>query len=152
MSDWIALGSLVVAIAAWWRSGRAHALALRTGVFKDATDLRLALDDLSRKIPSGLQSRERVSAALGRGGALEQFRAEAHADAAEVGQLLARLAGIPAISTLATYGKVEEVALELRAIAGRVQQLAAKYAAAWDEDEASRQHIRDAMIARIAPR
>jgi hypothetical protein len=90
---WIAVGSLLVSIAALWRAGRVRVLDLRTSLRKDAVELRLALDDLATTIPASVQSRMRVSAAAsGMGGAMDQFRAEAEADGAAIAALRARLA------------------------------------------------------------
>jgi hypothetical protein len=138
MSDWIALSSLGVAIAAFWRSGRARVLDLRTTVLRDSADTRLALDQLAEKIPRCLQSRQAVCSMGGQSGALAQFQEGVARDTEELGRLRNRLAGIPWISTLDRYGAAEDAAVAVQEIRTRVQQLSDKYAAAWAEDEAAR--------------
>jgi len=61
----IPAGSLVVGVLALWRSGRRRVLDLRTGVRKDAAELRLSLELLSKAIPAAVHSRLCVSAATG---------------------------------------------------------------------------------------
>lgn len=142
-------GSFLVSVLAWWRSDRVRILDIRTSVRKDVTELRLELDALSSRIPAALQSRERASAATGRGGALDAFRTEAGIDSAAIEPLRAHLNQIERIRPLASYGEVEAKALTAHEIRTRVRQLAEKYDSAAREDERTREYLRNAMIARV---
>jgi hypothetical protein len=141
-------GSLLVSVLAWWRSGRARVLEIRTSVRKDVTELRLELDALSTQIAAALQSRERASAATGRGGALEVFRKNAEIDRAAIEPMRTQLNEIERIRPLALYDEVEAKALTAQAVRTRVRQLVGKYDSAAREDERTREYLRNAMTAR----
>lgn len=94
------------------------------------------------KIPTALQSRRNVSSALGNTGATAAFRVAAAADADEIQGLLTRLNDAAQTSVHAFYSEVEQMALTTREVRTRAQQLSEKYAAAWAQDEASREYLR----------
>jgi hypothetical protein len=147
---WISGGSLLLSAVALWRSGRVPVLDIRTSVRTDIAELRLRLDALSQTIPAAVQSRVRVAAATGSGGATELFRQGAEADTATVRGLYEQLDRIARIPLLASYGQIEANSVAAREVRTRVEQLSAKYAAAAHEDAAAREHIREHMTAVVA--
>src|SRR5580704_5565850 len=95
-SDWTALGSLVIAGVALWRSLVAPIRSLQTSIFREAAEVRIEINSLEPKITLGVQSRQRVLAATGGGlgGNYQIFKNEADADSTEVTTLKGRLAEI----------------------------------------------------------
>ena len=150
----IAGGSLLVSVAALWRSGRVRVLDRRTEVRRDLADLRPRLDGLERSIPDAVQSRVRVNSAIGLGGsgAEEVFKKGADADLAAVREFRGQLDDIGRLRWLAGYGSVEEKLVAARTVRTRFEQLADKYAAAGRQDEATRKHIREHMTSTVAAR
>ena len=149
LAVWISGSSLLVSILALWRVGRGRALDLRTSALKDVAELRSTLGDLLEKIPPAVQSRRNVAAALGNTGATERFRGEADADSNEIQGLLTRLNDAAQTSAHAPYSDIEQMALTAREVRTRAQQLSEKYAAAWAQDEASREYLRRAAADRV---
>jgi hypothetical protein len=145
-SDWIATIALVVAIATWLQTRSARVSDQRVSILKDQTALRMALDELARKIDLGALSRSRVAGMTGQRVAAEAFQAEAAADAGELRRLRARLASIPWISTARA---AEDASVAVQEVRTRVEQLREKYAAAWADDEIQRQRRYDEMMARV---
>lgn len=141
-SNWIALGALVISAVALWRTEWGRASDRRTSVRKEEAALRLALDELLKKIRLGLQSRQRITAMTGQAGNLATFTGEVAADTQELERLRARLA-------LATSSAAQDAAVTIHEVRARAEQLGAKYAAAWAEDEVQRQRRYDEMIARV---
>jgi hypothetical protein len=149
LSDWIAGGSLVVSLFALWRTVVAPTQALRTSVLRDAAELRVDLDALAKQIPFCVQSRDRVSSAIGRGGALDIFKAEAAADLAETGALELRIGEIEGITSwTSSYADMEDKAKAMTSVRARAKQLADKYAAGFAQDESTRAHLRDSATQR----
>jgi hypothetical protein len=141
-SDLIAAGALLVSIAALWRTEWSRASDLRTSVLRDQAAVRMALDVLAEKIPLGLQSRRRVAAMTGQAGNLMRFEGEATADIAELERLRTRLA-------LTMSSRIRDAAIAVHELETRVEQLRAKYAAAWAEDDVQRQRRYEEMVARV---
>jgi hypothetical protein len=147
-SDWTALGSLLIAAIALWRTFVTPVRTLRTSVLREIAEVRLELTALAEKIPFGVQSRERVSAAVGRGGNVEIFKREATSDADEVEGLIARLPELENLSRFQNYGDMEAKAQGVAGVRARARQLAEKYASAIAADDATRAYLRDAASAR----
>src|SRR5262245_26231991 len=101
----------VLSIIAIWRTGRVRVLDLRTKLRKDAAELRVTLEGLAARIPVAVNSRANVTSVTQQTGALEGFRQEAEADAAEVKALQAKVQGIEPIPLLAGYGAIERRAV-----------------------------------------
>ena len=141
-SDWIAMGALGVSAAALWRTEWLHVSDRRMSARKEEAALRLALDELFKKIRLGLQSRQRIAAMNGQAGNLANFTEEVAADTQELERLQTRLA-------LATSSAAQDAAVIMHEVRARAEQLLAKYAAAWAEDEVQRQRRYDEMIARV---
>jgi len=146
---WLSGSSLLVSILALWRAGRGRALDLRTSALKDVAELRSTLGDLLEKIPTAVQSRRNASTALGNTGATERFCRSADEDTGEIQGLVTRLNDAAQTSVHAPYAEVEQVALIAREVRTRAQQLVDKYAAAWAQDEASREYLRRAAADRV---
>jgi len=147
-SDWTALGSLLIAAIALWRTFVTPVRTLRTSVLREIAEVRLELTALAEKIPFGVQSRERVSAAVGRGGNVEIFKREATSDADEVKGLIARLPELENLSRFQSYADMEAKAQAVAGVRTRARQLAEKYASAIAADDATRAYLRDAASAR----
>jgi hypothetical protein len=148
-SDLTALASLVIAAVALWRSLVAPARALRTSVLRDVTELRVEIEALEKKIPLGVQSRQRVlNAAGGLGGNFEIFKNEATADSAEVETLKGQLVEIETVRRSSKYDQIEEKATVATAVRTRVRQLTEKYSAAMAADDALREFLRNAVTQR----
>jgi hypothetical protein len=145
---WVSVASFAMAGLALWRSGRIRVLDRRTELVRDVADLRLRFEEIERAIPFAVESRERVSAAIGRGGALDIFHKEAGADAAAVGKLQDQLNAIGRARPLVRYRTVETKLIAAREVRTRLELLSEKYARAAQQDEAMRQHLRDAAAAR----
>jgi hypothetical protein len=148
----MSLGSLTVAVAAFWRAGRVRVLDLRTTARKEVAELRVILDELFRQVPFRIQSRERAWSAIGMAlsGAMQEFRTTAESPITEIRQLQAQLGELEAVPALATYNAVEAKVVALRAVHARIQQLSDKYAVAAREDDATREHVRKAALDRAS--
>jgi hypothetical protein len=148
----ISVGSLLMAAAAFWRTGRVRTVDLRTKVRKDVAELRITLDDLSSKIPYRIQSRERAWSSMGlsNSGAMQEFRESANRHIDEVRGLLSRLDEIQKMPLLTTYRNAEDKSVDVEGIRTCTKQLLDKFAAAAKEDEAIREHNRKAMLERAA--
>jgi hypothetical protein len=152
MSEWISGGSLLIALFALWRTFAAPTIALRTTLVRELAQLRVELAALSTQIPFGLQSRQRVSSALGTGGGnLEIFKRETEADLAEVRTIEGRVGDMEGVVRwITSYADMEEKAKEVTSARTRAKQLADKYAAAFAKDEADRAFIRESVTQRAA--
>jgi hypothetical protein len=95
-----------------------------------------------------MQSRERVSAAVGGGGNVEIFKREATSDTDEVKSLIARLPELENLSRFQSYADMEAKAQAVAGVSTRARQLAEKYASAMAADDATRAYLRDAASAR----
>ena len=111
-SNWIALGALVISAVALWRTEWGRASDRRTSVRKEEAALRLALDELLKKIRLGLQSRQRITAMTGQAGNLATFTGEVAADTQELERLRARLA-------LATSSAAQDAAVTIHEVRAR---------------------------------
>jgi len=151
-SDLIALFSLAVALFALWGTEVSRVLDARTALQKGQDTLRLALDQLAQKIPQCLRSRQHVAAANGQRASAQALQAEVETDLPELQRLRARVGGIPWIPMFRGPAIAADAAVTLHEIEGRVNQLTAKYDAAWAEDEAARERIWAGVLARIPPR
>src|ERR1700734_2318200 len=114
-SDWTALSSLFVAAIALWRTFVAPVRTLRTSVLREIAKVRVELTTLAEKIPFGVQSRERVSAAVGGGGNVEIFRREATSVADEVKGLMGPL---PQLEDLRRFQGYADMEAKAQAVAG----------------------------------
>jgi hypothetical protein len=151
-SDWISLVSLGVASLALWRSEVMRVLDLRTTIRKDQNSLRLELEQLDKKIPFGLQSRQRVCAATGQAGSAQAFREEVERDIPELVRLRTELANIPWIPLIGGAAIAADAAVAVHDLQVRVKQLTDKYTAAWAEDQAERERIWEGVLARSRDR
>jgi len=152
-SEWISGGSLLVALFALWRTFAAPTIALRTTLVRELAQLRVELAALSTQIPFGLQSRQRVSSALGAGGNLEIFKRETETDLAEVHTIAGQVGDMEGVFRwITSYADMEEKAKEVTSARTRAKQLADKYAAAFAKDEADRAFIRESVTQRAAAR
>ena len=146
----ISLGSLVVAAAGFWRSGRVRVLDLRTAVLKDAAELGIALEGLSKTVPAAVRSRTNLSAATGNtGGALQLFREEAEADLATLRGLRNRLDQVKRVRLFSSYSAIEAKAVSVNEVRTRVRHLTEKYQAAACADDKLREEHRKAATERF---
>ena len=146
----VALGSMGVALAAHRREGQHRAVDQRTKVQSSVLELRVSLEDLAKAIPLAVQSRERVSAATGRGGALDAFRGEAQNDNRRLAESQRRIDIIAYDCMNAPDEELAAKLIDLHAIEMEATQLHGKYQVAFRADEEVRRHLRDAAAARVA--
>jgi len=142
----------MVALFALWRTFAAPTVALRTTLVRELAQLRVELAALGKQIPFGLQSRQRVSSALGTGGGnLEIFKRETETDLAEVHTIESQVGDMDGVVRwISSYADMEEKAKEVTSARTRAKQLADKYAAAFAKDEADRAFIRESVTQRAA--
>jgi hypothetical protein len=147
----IAAGSLLVSIIALWRTGRVRVLDVRTRIRKDVAGLRVTLEVLSKTIPAAVRSRQAATAAMGqfKSGSMERFSREAEEDAATIERLQIALNNIERTWLSLSYDDVEAKAVAAHDIAARACVLQEKYARASASDEMTREHLREASIARM---
>ena len=149
-AEWISVASLAVAALAYWRAGRVRTLDLRATVGRQCAELLLGLEALATTIPAAVESRARIAAITGQGGALQHFRTEADSDRATVEELRKRVDSIKRKRFFVGYRAVEKRAVAAYEMSTQVRRLREKYQRAADADSEARRHRQSEVLAHMS--